>query len=146
MTYEEMVARYTSRDAARAFIVGFVHHEDLYAIRLNELPRDCIKLNKSSSNAHGERMQTLRLKLNGAAREKLIAQGAKLIGSAELVAKEPKMNSGEKFEKLIIEHLTGKAWAKDNIPYWIAGDMELDGVQVQIKFNNATLTTEKALG
>ena len=146
MTYEEMIARYIARDAARAYIIGFAHHANLYAIRLTELPRECIKLNKSSSNAHGECMKTLRLKLNGAACEKLIAQGATLIGPAELVAKEPKMNSGEKFEKLVIEHLTGKAWVKDSTPYWVAGDMELDGVQVQIKFNNATLTTEKALG
>lgn len=146
MTREEMITRWKAKDAATLYLVGFTHRGNLYRVFLQELPDVAIKLNRSSSNAHGKAMQTLRLKLNELAKEELIAQGAELVGSAELVAKEPKLNSGEKFERLMVEQLTGKPWAKDNVPYWEAGDMTWRGEQVQIKFNNATLTTEKALG
>lgn len=146
MTREEMVTRWEARDAADAYILGFVRKGMLYAIRVNRIPEDAIKLNISSKDKHGNTMQTLRLKLSNALQDLLIAQGATLLGGEELVAKEAKMNSGEKFEKLIIEWLTGKRWKKDSTPYWLAGDVKVNGEQLQIKFNNATLTTSKALG
>jgi hypothetical protein len=55
-----------------------------------------------------------------------------------------KYNRGEIFEKLVTEKF-GQVWVKDNIPFTKAGDIEVDGVAYQIKFQKATFTNEKAL-
>ena len=53
-------------------------------------------------------------------------------------------NRGEIFEKLVTEHY-GQYWEKDHIPFTEAGDIDVDGVAYQIKFEKATFTNEKSL-
>lgn len=53
-------------------------------------------------------------------------------------------NKGEQFERLVYEYY-GQAWTKDNTPYYKAGDIEIDGEQVQLKYNHATATTYNQL-
>ena len=36
-------------------------------------------------------------------------------------------------------------WVKDSVPFNVAGDIELDGQQIQIKFDDADQTKEKIL-
>ena len=55
-----------------------------------------------------------------------------------------KYNRGEIAEKLVTEYF-GQEWEKDNIPFTEAGDIEIDGIAYQIKFEKATFTNEKAL-
>ena len=56
-----------------------------------------------------------------------------------------KYNKGEVFEKLVTEYF-GQVWEKDNVPFTKAGDIEVDGITYQIKFEKATFTNEKSLG
>ena len=53
-------------------------------------------------------------------------------------------NRGEIFEKLVTEHF-GQIWEKDTVPFTEAGDIEVDGIAYQIKFEKATFTNEKSL-
>ena len=53
-------------------------------------------------------------------------------------------NRGEIFEKLVTEWF-GQVWKKDNIPFTEAGDIEVDGIAIQIKFQKSTLANEKTL-
>lgn len=53
-------------------------------------------------------------------------------------------NKGEIFEKMVTEKF-GQVWEKDNVPYTEAGDIEVNGVAYQIKFQKATFTNEKSL-
>jgi len=69
---------------------------------------------------------------------------ALLMGTAEML-EDDKHNRGEIFEKIITETLTGKTWKKDSTPFWKAGDIELNGEQIQIKLSEAELTNEKAI-
>ena len=62
----------------------------------------------------------------------------------DTLVSESVYNRGEIFEKLVTEHF-GQVWEKDNIPFTIAGDIEVDGIAYQIKFEKATFTNEKAL-
>lgn len=52
-----------------------------------------------------------------------------------------KYNRGEIAEKLVTEHF-GQVWKKDNVPFTEAGDLEVDGIAYQIKFEKATFITE----
>lgn len=55
-----------------------------------------------------------------------------------------KYNRGEIFEKLVTEHF-GQVWEKDNVPFTEAGDIEVNGIAYQIKYEKATFTNEKTL-
>ena len=61
----------------------------------------------------------------------------------DLVA-DSKYNRGEIFEKVITERF-GQVWEKDNIPFNLAGDIEINGVAYQIKFEKSGLATENTI-
>jgi hypothetical protein len=69
---------------------------------------------------------------------------ATLLGSADLL-NDDHWNKGEMFEKVITETYTAEQWVKDSVPFFKAGDAEINGEQVQIKLNGAELTNEKIL-
>ena len=58
--------------------------------------------------------------------------------------KSSKYNAGEIFEKMVTEHF-GQVWEKDNVPFTEGGDIEIDGIAYQIKFEKAPFTNEKTL-
>ena len=53
-----------------------------------------------------------------------------------------KYNRGEIFEKMVTEHF-GQKWEKDNVPFTEDGDITVDGIAYQIKFQKATFCNEK---
>lgn len=89
----------------------------------------------------------LRFKPNMGQKMLLMAENATALCSAlyfnELVA-NTKYNRGEIAEKLVTEYM-GQEWEKDNVPFTEDGDITVDGVAYQIKFEKATFTNEKAL-
>lgn len=55
-----------------------------------------------------------------------------------------KYNRGEVFEKLVTEHF-GQEWVKDNVLFTKAGDIEVNNVAYQIKYEKATFINEKTM-
>ena len=53
-------------------------------------------------------------------------------------------NRGEIFEKLVTESF-GQIWEKDNVPFTDDGDITVNGVAYQIKFQKATFCNEKSI-
>jgi len=89
----------------------------------------------------------LRFCPNKAQKEMLLAQGATPLCSVALfdyMVNNSKYNKGEIAEKIVTEYF-GQEWKKDNIPFTVAGDINIDGIEYQIKFEKATFTNEKAL-
>lgn len=143
MTRDEMIRRYNALTAAHWYLVGFTFEGKLYALALEELPAQMLGITRTSSR-RGNVMK-LRLRLGEKLKKALVADGtAALLGDADLVEAEGH-NKGEVFEKLMVEALTGKTWHKDSTPFWQAGDLELDGWQVQVKFEEAEVTNERVL-
>ena len=62
---------------------------------------------------------------------------------SDMVA-ESVYNKGEIAEKLVTEYFE-QEWKKDNVPFTQAGDIEVEGVAYQIKFEKATFCNEKSL-
>lgn len=89
----------------------------------------------------------LRFKPNTGHKMLLMTENATALCSAlyfnELVA-NTKYNRGEIAEKLVTEYF-GQEWVKDNVPFTEDGDITIDGVAYQIKFEKATFTNEKAI-
>lgn len=98
------------------------------------------KLDKASRGAG----YSLRFKPNKAQKQFLLEQGATVVCSEvyfdELKAMS-KYNAGELFEKLITESF-GQTWVKDNIPFTKDGDLTVNGIAYQLKFEKATFINE----
>jgi hypothetical protein len=65
------------------------------------------------------------------------------LGSAECLVAD-KYNKGEIFEKLVTEYF-GQVWSKDNVPFYIDGDINVNGKKIQIKLDSATLMNTKQI-
>lgn len=145
MTLTEMINHYNALTAAHAYIVGFVLNHLLYYVRVDgNLPQEFLKLDRASSKRGG--MAKVRVRLSSAIRTALVANGEAVLMGSETLLTDDRYNKGERFEKVITETLTAETWVKDSVPFNVAGDIELNGVQIQIKLDNAELTNEKILG
>lgn len=145
MTLTEMVSLYNTLSASHGYIVGFILNHLLFYVRFDgHLPTEILKLDRASSKRGG--MAKVRVRLSSAIRKALVESGrAVCIGAESLLMTDDRYNKGERFERIVTETLTDTAWVKDSVPFNVAGDIELDGQQIQIKFDNAELTNEKML-
>lgn len=145
MTLTEMINLYNTLTAADGYIVGFILNHLLYYVQFEgHLPTEILKFDRASSKRGG--MAKVRVRLGSDIRKALVESGkATLLGSETLILTHDKWNKGERFERVITETLTATQWVKDSIPFNVAGDIELNGQQIQIKFDDAELTNEKTL-
>jgi len=126
------------------YILGFSYKGNVYIKYTNGADMEkFVKLDKAS------RGQGYSIRFKPTASDKIyLLTGAKVLCStkyfAELVA-TTKYNKGEVLEKLVTEIEANMEWVKDNVPFTEAGDVEINGVPYQVKFENATYTNEKAL-
>lgn len=144
MTLFDLITLYAARSAAHAYILGFVFSGNLYRVTLTFTELTAYIRQSRTSSAKGGALQA-RIRVNSKQAAELVESGkAVLMGGAEML-EDGKHNKGEVFEKIITETLTGKTWQKDSTPFWVAGDIELNGEQIQVKLNEAELTNEKAI-
>ena len=139
MTKRTMINNYRKYSAADSYIVGFISNKMLYFVNLAEIAPRFLNVEQASRN-QGE---NLRLRIKRQYKKQLLNKGAVLLGSADLLNAE-KYNKGEIFEKLVTEHF-GQTWEKDNVPFWVQGDIEVNGEQIQIKLDSATLMNTKQI-
>ena len=144
MTMTEMMNAYNARSAAHAYALGFVDGHNLYAVKLSfaELSK-YFKLDRASSKRGG--FAKIRIKLTAKDRAELSAT-AELLGAEDLLTADPHYNKGENFERELTERWTAETWVKDSVPFWVAGDIRVDGIEIQVKLDGAELTNERTLG
>lgn len=139
--FNEMVKTYNDKAYTHEYIFGINYKGNIYMVKTtSQLLTLVLKLDKASRG----KGYSLRFKPNNKIREMLLAEGAELICSAEMfgkLANESKYNKGEVFEKLVTEWY-GQKWEKDNIPFTEDGDLTVDGIAYQIKYEQATFLTE----
>ena len=81
--------------------------------------------------------------MSSATKKALMTTNPVCLGDESLLS-NGKYNKGENFEKMVTEYF-GQEWHKDTVPFWEAGDITLDGKEVQIKLDSATLMNTKHL-
>jgi hypothetical protein len=142
--FREMVNFYNSHAYTHEYIFGINFQGNIYMVKTtSEMLAYVLKLDKAS---RGAGMQ-LRFKPNNSIRAALLAEGAELICSAEMfkeLVAESKYNKGEIFEKLVTEYF-GQTWEKDSVPFTDDGDLTVDGIAYQIKFESASFINEKQM-
>ena len=136
-----MIDFYNEKSYTHSYIFGVSYKGTVYAVKATSdvLPY-VLTLDKASRGAGA----ALKFKPNNNQRLMLIAMGAKAVcTTAQLEAqfKATKYNRGEIFEKLVTE-MYGQQWEKDNIPFTDAGDIEVDGISYQIKYEKASFINE----
>jgi hypothetical protein len=142
MTLTEMITLYERLSAATAYIFGFLFHGDLYMVKTAGLPLEMLKLDHMSSKRGG--FAKVRVRLNATLKAQLVEAGAIKLGAASLLEADDRYNKGERFERLVTESY-GLSWTKDSIPFWVSGDISLNGEEIQVKYDGAELTNENLL-
>lgn len=139
-----MIRFYNGKSYTHNYIFGFRFGGNVWFVIVTaELLPELLKLDKASRGAG----YALRFKPNKEQKTLLMSYGAKVLCSEkyfdELTA-ESKYNKGEIFEKLVTE-LNGQEWEKDNVPFTEDGDLTVDGIAYQIKFEKASFINEKQM-
>lgn len=141
--FNNLINRYNRIAYTHRYIFGFELGGNIYYAYAESdiLPYVCT-LDKSS-RGYGFSLRFCPNK----AQKLLLMESAQLLCSAKYfneLKSESKYNRGEIFEKLITEAY-GQEWVKDNVPFTQAGDIVVNEVHYQIKYQAATFCTEASI-
>lgn len=143
--FYSLIERYTRVSAAHAYILGFTQGGTVYAAICDSdmLPEVCT-IDRASRGAG----MALRFKPTLAIKRHLMETCDCIAVCSEKYFMERynacKYNKGEVFEALITEYF-GQTWYKDSVPFTQAGDINVGGIEYQIKFQAATFASERTL-
>lgn len=145
MTREVMIKVYKRFAAAHKYLVGFIYGDKLYFVTYTDMiADDMLKLDRAAQSKGG--MAKVRIKVSAKLKAMLVHSGKAIqLGNASEMDTDDKYNMGERFERIVTEKLVGEKWVKDSVPFWVAGDVRMNGEEVQVKFDNAELSNEKTL-
>jgi len=141
MNKQTMIRNYRKFSAADAYILGFIYKHQVYMVEVAEIMPRYMRVEHESSKKGG--CAKLQLRLPKQYQEQLIRKGAIAIGSEEILNGE--YNKGVEFERIISEMNGVEFRGKDNVPFYVEGDLNINGKEVQIKFNGAQIVVERTL-
>lgn len=132
----------TAADFTRyAFPIG----NKIYEIIFKALPEWLVRMDRESSGHGGA--EKIRINPTVINKQKLLDMGAAYIGTAEELFDKSIKNKGHKYEKYCTEK-AGQIWKADRVEYYKDGDLTVNGIKYQIKYDDASLanvnTIEKA--
>lgn len=139
-----LVRAYDRKSFTHRYIFGFAEAGNIYMVIADSSVLPYVTYVDEGSRGQG---YSLRYRPNKAQRELLKQFGYTVLCSVKFfegLVKASKYNRGQLFEKLVTEYY-GQKWEPDKVPFWEGGDLEVDGIAYQIKFNKATFTNEKTL-
>lgn len=144
MTYTEMLKHYNEHSAADIYAVGFIRHEKLYTMYMDHLPDEILYNDHASSKVKSRAgAKKIRVRISAAFKDRAIASGEAILeGPATLMDYQDKYTNGHHYEHFMTETYAHETWTWDNVPFWVKGDCEIEGKQVQCKFDSAELTNE----
>lgn len=145
MKIRNMMLRYYTIAAAKVYYIGFIVDGELYMFIIRgEIPAFLLR---ESTSSKATKCATVRIQVKATCAKSQYIHDKRVIhlGPASLIEYKDKYNKGQHFERYIVERFTGKTWTPDTTPWYKAGDAEINGEQVQIKFNDATVTDEDTL-
>lgn len=141
---QNMIDRYNALSFTHQYIYGFCYQNNVYMVHADAtLMPYVLKLDKASRGAG----YSLRFCPTNEQKVLLIGKGAQILCSKDFfdeTVASTIYNKGEIFEKMVTEFY-GQRWEKDNVPFTKGGDLTVNGIAYQLKFEKATFTNEKTL-
>jgi hypothetical protein len=128
---------YRKFSAAEGYIIGFCYKKKWYMITLDEIPPRYMTVERESSAKGGH--EKLQLRLRNAYKEQLIRKGAVEIDFI------PEGNKGRAFERFVYEQNGQKFRGNDHVGFWVEGDINIGGVEYQLKLEGAQIVTFSTL-
>lgn len=147
MAHFSMVKRYNEAAATHNYIFGFAYKKTVYAVTCMHMTAEALEAVTCMDYDSRSKTASLRFNPRNELKAALLSMGGRAVcdeASFEAMVKGSKYNRGEIFEKLITE-AAGQEWVKDNVPFTEDGDLTVDGIKYQIKYNKATFANEKSL-
>lgn len=142
ITIKNMILNhYINNSASKDYIMGVNMNGNIYMVHVTD--EDLKDITRVESAGHNDGY-TLRYKPNNTIRTYLLSKGATVLCSTlyfEQMVKASKYNKGEVFERLVTEWY-GQEWYKDNINYRVQGDITIDGIEYQIKYERGGFISE----
>lgn len=143
--FYSMVSAYIKASYAHNYIFGYTYKGNVY---MTITPADIVPTICTQDIASRNCGYSVRFKPTKKQKELLISTyPTKILCSEEYfenISQTEKYNKGEIFEKLVTEHYN-QEWVKDNVPFAKDGDITIDNIPYQIKFQKATFCNEKTL-
>lgn len=140
---DRMRKQYEALTAADGYIIGFEQNGDVYGAYLDKIPRRFTRVQKECSSAGGGYGLYINVRSKKAQAE-LMKKGAVKMGTLkELESGE--YNRGVMFEKMVYESNGQEFRGKDNVPFDVAGDITLNGKEIQVKYLHARICYDKTL-
>ena len=141
--FMNLIDRYNAVAYTHEYIWGFEYKGNIYmAITDKSVMPYVLTLDKASRGAG------YALRFKPTTNQKLaLLPNAKLLCSKkffEEIVSTSKYNRGEVFEKMVTEFF-GQIWTKDNVPFTEDGDITIENIAYQIKFEKATFCNEKSI-
>ena len=139
MNKANVIRDYHKLSAAGYYILGFELDGYIYAVKQKRIYSKYLKPDRESTKNGGA--DILRLTLTKKQKKILVK---KLLPIATIEEMENAKNRGEWFEKLIYA-IYKQDYRKDTTRFDKRGDIEINGEQVQIKFERATVANERTI-
>ena len=144
MLKQTMIRQYRRFSGADGYIIGFEYKKNIYIIEVEEIMPRWTRIAHSSSKTG--RQPKLQMGLKKAHKEQLIRKGAVILCTVEEFKQFEGSNKGWKLETAVMNHFgIENTKGQDTEKFSKCGDMELNGRQLQIKFQNAQVVAEKTL-
>lgn len=134
MKKENAIRYYRKFSAADAYIIGFQYKKEWYSVQVEEIAPRFMRVERESSAKGGN--EKLQLRLTNAHKEQLIRKGAVKVDFAPTTA-----NKGRDFERFVYEQNGQQFRGNDHIGFWVEGDINIDGIEVQVKLEGAQIVT-----
>ena len=141
--FKSMIDRYNAVAYTHEYIWGFAYKGNVYMSKTSAdmMPFVC-KLDNASRGCG------FALRFVPTVAQKLMLMTSAVVLCSKKFFEEEVSNSiynrGEIFEKMVTEYF-GQVWKKDNVPFTKDGDITVDGIAYQIKYQQATFCNEKSI-
>lgn len=141
MNKQTMIRNYRRFSAAEGYILGFIYKHMVYYILVDEVMPRYMRLERTSSR--NGNIPKLQFRLNNKHMEELIRKGATCLGDESILTGE--YNKGVEFERLVDEIYGFQFRGKENVGFWVEGDLQINGKEIQVKLNGAQMALESTL-
>lgn len=132
-------ARFTK---AQAYLLCFENNGTVYGGYVEEIPRRMLKVHQEKVNGSYQKSLYVNMKTKKTQNE--LMKNAIILGTSEDLIDE-KYNKGVMAEKLVYEYFGQEFRGKDNVPFYISGDINVDGIEIQVKFGLARVVSDSTL-
>lgn len=129
-----MLASYEKHSKADFYKIGFAYNGIVYAVAVYAIPEELIKVDRASRKNGG--YMTLRIRLTKKQKMAMMPHAETICAVSEF--EKLHKNKGNAFE-MAIARQQGKTAQHNNIPFWVDGDIRINGKAIQLKYERATI-------